>query len=211
MFHIAGGQGTNTLAYSYDGITWLSAANKPFSTGGQGVTWSGNMWVAVGQGTNSIAYSYDGINWNGLGTSSFSTTGVGIAGYVNTMPLRKGEKLTICGPETYDSVLNHDVNFSFDLKETTIIPETPDTRFYYPKNTYSFVRNTAISAIIPIVKGKPIKYYKVSPALPGIALNTTTGVISGTPTNAAVAASDYTITGYSGSGSFTFKLNITIT
>lgn len=70
---IAGGQGTNTLAYSPDGIQWTGLGTNTFSTRCNGVVWSGNLWVACGQGTNSLAYSYDGLNWTGLGSSIFST------------------------------------------------------------------------------------------------------------------------------------------
>jgi len=68
---VAVGGGTNSIAYSYDGITWIPATSS-FSSSGNGVAWNGSMWVAVGSGTNSIAYSYDGMLWTGLGTSIFS-------------------------------------------------------------------------------------------------------------------------------------------
>ena len=77
---VAVGNGTNSIAYSNDGITWTGVTLKNiFSTIGFGVAWNGIMWVAVGQGTHSIAYSYDGITWTGLGTSIFSTRGTGVA------------------------------------------------------------------------------------------------------------------------------------
>ena len=75
---VAVGGGTNSIAYSYDGITWI-ATTSIFSSSGFGIAWNGTMWVAVGGGTNSIATSYDGISWIGLGTSIFSGSGNGIA------------------------------------------------------------------------------------------------------------------------------------
>ena len=57
---IATGEGTNSLAYSYDnGLTWTGLGTNIFSSGGfgYGVSWNGSMWVAVGTGTNRIAYS----------------------------------------------------------------------------------------------------------------------------------------------------------
>ena len=67
---VAVGQGTNTIAYSSDGITWTGLGTSAFSSVGHGVAWNGTRWVAVGQGTNTIAYSSDGITWTGLGTST---------------------------------------------------------------------------------------------------------------------------------------------
>jgi len=80
---VAGGQGTNALAYSTDGITWLGipTSGNTFTTACLGVAWNGIRWVAVGSGTNSIAYSSDGISWTGIANSSstFTTNGYGIA------------------------------------------------------------------------------------------------------------------------------------
>ncbi len=78
-FWVAAGQGTNSLAYSTDGINWTGLGTSIFSIEGRGVAWNGTLWVAVGSGTNSIAYSADGINWTGLGTSTFATQGITVA------------------------------------------------------------------------------------------------------------------------------------
>ena len=73
------GKGTNTIAYSNDGVNWNGLGTNIFSVAGNGAEWNGTMWVAVGEGTNTIAYSYDGIIWTGLGKSIFSTAGRGVA------------------------------------------------------------------------------------------------------------------------------------
>jgi hypothetical protein len=71
---VAVGNGTNSIAYSRDGITWTGVTLKTiFSSSGNAVAWNGTIWVAVGNGDdNTIAYSSDGITWIGLGTSVFS-------------------------------------------------------------------------------------------------------------------------------------------
>jgi len=74
---VAVGNGTNSIAYSYDGITWMGLGTSVLTLG-NGIAWSGSMWIAVGSGTNSIAYSYDGLRWTGIGTSIF-TSGNGVA------------------------------------------------------------------------------------------------------------------------------------
>jgi hypothetical protein len=63
---VAGGVGTNPLAYSYDGKTWIQSANGTgLFSGGQcsGITWNGTNWLAVGDGSTVIAYSSNGISW----------------------------------------------------------------------------------------------------------------------------------------------------
>jgi hypothetical protein len=80
---VAGGQGTNTLAYSTDGITWSASTNgnSIFTGLVAGLAWNGSLWVAGGQGTNTLAYSYDGITWSGStnGNSIISASARGIA------------------------------------------------------------------------------------------------------------------------------------
>ena len=78
---VAVGNGTgNTIAYSYDGITWTGLSTSIFSTSGNGIAWNGKMWIAAGTGTNRLGYSYDGINWTGATTTNILvTSGNGVA------------------------------------------------------------------------------------------------------------------------------------
>jgi len=81
---VAGGSGTNTLAYSYDGITWVGLgdiATGPSSTMGPctSVVWFGTKWVAV-DGGGSVATSTDGITWTGV----TGTTGSTLPAYMAT-------------------------------------------------------------------------------------------------------------------------------
>jgi hypothetical protein len=79
MWVAVGGNTIHSIAYSYDGITWIGLGNSIFTTG-NGVTWGGSMWVAVGVGIDhSIAYSYNGITWIGLGKNTFSGNGKSVA------------------------------------------------------------------------------------------------------------------------------------
>jgi hypothetical protein len=87
---LAGGEGTNSLAWSYDGQVWTGIASGAgnFSTRCRGVAYGeipgiGGRWVAVGVGTNSIIWSNDGLTWNiptGGQTSGgiFTTGGYGV-------------------------------------------------------------------------------------------------------------------------------------
>ena len=76
---VAVGEGTNSIAWSNDGITWTGLGTIMFSRGA-GIAWNGSRLVAVGVGTNTLAYSDDnGLTWTGLGTSIFSTAGRAVA------------------------------------------------------------------------------------------------------------------------------------
>ncbi|MFN9113693.1 MAG: putative Ig domain-containing protein, partial [Bacteroidota bacterium] len=67
----------------------------------------------------------------------------------------------------------------------------------------------AIANLIPSTT-RVMTSYSVAPSLPaGLTLNTTSGVISGTPTVAALAA-NYTVTGTYATGNESFSLNITV-
>jgi hypothetical protein len=79
---IAVGSGTNSIAYSYDGITWTGLGTSfgtSIFTHGNAVAWNGFMWVAAGSGTHSIAYSYNGLLWITAPSNPFSTRGNGVA------------------------------------------------------------------------------------------------------------------------------------
>ena len=73
---VAAGQGTHTLAYSYNGITWVGLGTSMFSTAGNGIVWTGSGWIATGQGTNTLATSLDGITWVGQGNTIFTIAGM---------------------------------------------------------------------------------------------------------------------------------------
>ena len=71
---IACGAGSNTLAYSPDGIRWLPNGSRTFtSTGGPANTvWNGRLFLTGGSGGNALAYTYNGTSYVGLGTGTMS-------------------------------------------------------------------------------------------------------------------------------------------
>jgi hypothetical protein len=67
---VAGGVGTNSLAYSSDGIAWtglgeISTGPSTTLTNVSSVSWDGVCWTAVA-GDTAYATSFDGINWTGV-------------------------------------------------------------------------------------------------------------------------------------------------
>ncbi len=80
----------------------------------------------------------------------------------------------------------------------------------YVDDPVTYVLNVPITPNTPSVTGI-ITHYSVSPALPsGLSLDTSSGVISGTPTGTQSFAADYTVTANNASGTTTGTINITI-
>ncbi|CAN5478573.1 hypothetical protein BH11BAC3_BH11BAC3_00270 [soil metagenome] len=93
---------------------------------------------------------------------------------------------------------------------TIVVITTPSVT--YSTNPAVYCAGVAIAANNPANTGGPATSYSVSPALPaGLSLNTSTGVITGTPTTTAgIAAANYTVTAANTCGSTTVVVNITI-
>ncbi len=86
----------------------------------------------------------------------------------------------------------------------------PPTNLQYVLVTNNLLRDKAIGDISPTFNGAGISSFSISPALPtGLSFNTTTGIISGTPT-AAVTSTDYTITAINDGGSTTKALSLAV-
>jgi subtilisin-like proprotein convertase family protein len=91
----------------------------------------------------------------------------------------------------------------------TVIDIAPSA-LTYSSNPATYRIDQAITLNTPTNSGGAVVSYEVSPALPaGLALNTTTGIISGTPT-ALSTSSNYTITATNTGGSTTAQLNIAV-
>jgi len=87
-------------------------------------------------------------------------------------------------------------------------PNSP-TGLAYPTPP-AYTKGIAIANISPTSNGGGVMRYMASPRLPkGLYLNSTTGVISGTPTEVTATAS-YTITATNTDGSTTTSVNITV-
>ena len=80
---LIGGSGTNSLAYSLNGTSWIGLSKNTITNPFNSVTkikWSGTTWVACGLGTASapvLAYSYSGITWTTISTVTTITTCLG--------------------------------------------------------------------------------------------------------------------------------------
>jgi hypothetical protein len=86
----------------------------------------------------------------------------------------------------------------------------PPSNLSYTLNPATYTVGYAITPNVPTLGGGIATSYSVNPSLPaGLTLDTLTGIISGTPTAAAVAA-NYTVTARNGLGSTTVPVNFTV-
>jgi hypothetical protein len=102
---LALGAGTNSIAYSYDGISWRGLGKTIFTTSGQGACWNGKIWVAGGisSAVGVIAYSYDGINWT-IATQSIFTSAVYSIAWNGTVFVAAGQGTTNVLAYSYDGI-----------------------------------------------------------------------------------------------------------
>jgi len=92
----------------------------------------------------------------------------------------------------------------------TAVANSAPTNLTYSSNLATYNKGTAIANNTPTSSGGAVVSYAVSPALPeGLTLNTTTGVISGTPTT-LTATANYTVTATNTGGSTTVSLSIAV-
>ena len=93
---------------------------------------------------------------------------------------------------------------------TVTVTYPPPTHLTYSTNPATYTLGTAITPNTPSSLGGVVFSYGVQPALPaGLALDTTTGVIAGTPTAAAATAS-YTVTATNPGGFTSVPLVLTV-
>ncbi|MEN9390755.1 MAG: hypothetical protein RL017_52, partial [Pseudomonadota bacterium] len=84
----------------------------------------------------------------------------------------------------------------------------PSGLSYTTPNVY--IKGTSITALNPTVSGGAVTGYTITPSLPsGLVINSSTGIISGTPTVNS-AATNYTVTASNSGGSVTAVVNITV-
>ena len=96
-------------------------------------------------------------------------------------------------------------------KDLTItVNDAAPTSLAYTLATAIYTKNVVIASNAPSNSGGTVVSYGVSPALPtGLSLDTTTGIISGTPT-AITALATYTVTATNTGGNTTKALTITV-
>ncbi|NDF15647.1 hypothetical protein EB061_10045 [bacterium] len=91
-----------------------------------------------------------------------------------------------------------------------VLASTPLQGFTYSSSSYSFTKGVAATSGLPTFTSGTPTQFSIAPALPsGLNLNSTTGLISGTPTT-AIASASYTVTATGASSSAQKVLSIAV-
>ncbi len=91
-----------------------------------------------------------------------------------------------------------------------VVADAAPTSLTYSTNPATYTKGTALTNNTPTSSGGAVVSYSISPALPtGLSFSTSTGVISGTPTELS-AATNYTVTATNSGGFTTATVNITV-
>ncbi len=121
-----------------------------------------------------------------------------------------GTPTAVAGTASY-TIKGSNVTGSAQASVTITVNDAAPTALTYSSNPATYVKGTAITANNPSNTGGAITSYTVvGTALPaGLALNASTGVISGTPT-AVTATASYTIQGSNVTGNTQASVSITV-
>jgi sugar lactone lactonase YvrE len=178
-------QPPTALTYNANPVVYTSgvaiAANSPSNGGGAVTSYSVSPALPAGLILNTTTGIITGIPTNVTAMGTYTVTATNSAGSTSAI-------LTI----------------------TVSATVTPPTALTYTANPAIYINGVAIAANSPSSSGGAVTSYSVIPDLPaGLALSTTTGVITGTPT-AVTATGTYTVTATNSAGSTTANLTITI-
>jgi len=92
---VGGITGADSIKHSENVKNWTEGSGIKFSSGGTGVAYGNNIWVAVGDdSTNEILYSKDGQSWKATSGETHNGKGNGVASkYLNPSLESKSSKL----------------------------------------------------------------------------------------------------------------------
>ena len=93
---------------------------------------------------------------------------------------------------------------------TIVVNDVTPSSLAYSPNSFTLTKGTAMTTVTPTFNGGTVTSWSVSPSLPaGLALDSTTGAISGTPT-AITSSASYTVTASNTGGSTTASVTIVV-
>lgn len=156
------------------------AANTPTISGGAVATWSVAPALPAGLSLNTTNGNIEGTPTAITGAANYTVTAANAAGNAT-------------------AVVNITVNLG-----------PPANLTYTNTPNIGYVTGGLFSSMTPSSTGGAVASYAITPALPaGITLNTTTGVVSGTPTTTS-GQTNYTVTATNAAGNTTRVIQITI-
>ena len=173
----------SALSYSSNPATYTKytaiTANTPTSSGGAVTSYSVSPALPAGLTLNTSSGIISGTPTNLAADANYTITATNTGG-------------------------------STDASVSIAVNDIAPSALTYSSNPATYTTGSAITINTPTISGGALVSYVVSPALPaGLTLNSSTGVISGTPTT-LTAASNYTITATNTGGSTPASLSITV-
>jgi uncharacterized repeat protein (TIGR01451 family) len=172
---------------------------------------------SLGYTTPSPVYT----NGVSISTNVASTTGGAVVSFSVSPPLPTGLSLNtsdgrISGtpsgiyPSSTYAITATNTGGSISTNLNITVNDVAPSALTYTSYPVVYTVGSSISANSPSSSGGSVVSYSVSPSLPsGLSFNTSTGIITGTPT-AITASQNYTITATNSGGSTNFNLNITV-
>lgn len=185
-------------------------ANHVVLLRGNGYHWTtngGSNWTSGGRDNNALFRAMDlhpsGTGVLVTGNGRVATTSDSGRNWKATQVLSTGSNLAAVALAPNGTVFVGGNN-GIILKQ---LPDPP-SQLSYP-SPLALARNTATPPVLPTYTGV-VSHFTITPALPaGLAFNTTTGAISGTP-GAGVSASTHTITAHNEGGSTSTQVTISV-
>ena len=176
-------QAPTNLTYSVGSATYTVgtpiAENKPSSTGGSVSSYSVSPGLPAGLTLDTVSGVISGTPSAVALTASYTVTA------------------TNSGGDTTASL-------------SITVNDVPPSNLTYSAQTAVYTEGTAIIANLPTSSGGHVVSYSVAPSFPpGLMLDPSTGIISGTPT-AIAATATYTVTATNSGGDTTATISITV-
>lgn len=118
-------------------------------------------------------------------------------------------------PSVVAALANYTVTASNDggsgqVQLTFTVNDIAPSSLSYSASPMTFTKTVAISSASPTVSGGTVTGWSISPSLPsGLSFNTSTGVISGTP-SVLSSQSSYTVTASNSGGETTCQVSVTV-
>ena len=194
----SGGSTTTTI-----NLTVLEAAPRSLTYSPSALVCSQNVPCSLG------APHHDGGQVDSYGISPALPAGLSInaaTGAITGTPTVQSDQTTYTVTAT-NSIGSTTAQVTVTVNEP---PPSPPADLAYSPSVLTCSVNIACSLAAPSSDGGAVTSYTIAPALPaGLAINSSTGAISGTPT-AASAATSYTVTAANAGGSTNATVNITV-
>lgn len=202
---------TGNIGMQVAGGTFITMSNNTVYSSGTVIS---HLGIGCGNFTpafpmSNITISNNRVKWTSAKPSDLAFYPPG------TDSIRKDYSYAVAGPYATPQPTGWATNISDNLLTANILSVPLLTVcgaapiISYGGTSFGFTYGVAVS-LVPVNTGGSVTSASVSPALPaGLTLNTTTGAITGTPTNVAVSAS-YTVTLTNASGSDPVTLTLVV-